>query len=157
MAKNIALSVISSVILIAIFIGLLNIGTSLFLEPPNYEDYCPFVETEAECLAENGTWTDTESPRGYCQLPQSCSDGYDEQMKNYNQLRFYIFAGIGFVLLILGLIIPVNFIQWTALGSGGIAVIEAIVFNFANKMLVFFSLLAIFVIFGIFAWRKLRK
>lgn len=78
-------------------------------------------------------------------------------MKPYNQYRYYIFAGIGFILLLVSLFAKENIIQLTGLAAGGILVAEGIVINLQNKGIVFFSLLAILVIFGVVAWRVINK
>ncbi len=175
MANRLALTIIVSIILTAIIISLVNVGTALFLPAPEYNDYCgrmtepklsPNQEITRElCEANNGTWTATPDvkcitapcPQGYCDFYSKCQSEYEAAMKPYNQIRYYIFAGIGFILLLVGLFALENMIQLTGLASGGILVVQGIVMNFENKTIVFVSLIVILIIFGIIAWRIIRK
>jgi len=178
MVNKLALTIIVSIILTAIIISLVNVGTALFLPTPEYQDYCGKITepklsqnqiiTQGLCEATNGTWNtqdvkcignENEScPQGYCDYYTRCQKEYDIAIKPYNQIRYYIFAGIGFILLLLGLFISEPMmVQFTGLASGGILVVEGIIMNFQNKLIVFISLIAIFIIFGLLAWKILRK
>jgi hypothetical protein len=177
MANRLALTIIVSVILTAIIISLVNVGTALFLPAPEYNDYCGKITepklspnqeiTKELCESSNGTWIaqpvkciTTPCSQGYCDfsiLYEQCQKNYDSAMKPYNQIRYYIFAGIGFILLLIGLFALENMIQLTGLATGGILVVQGIVMNFQNKSIVFTSLIAILIIFGVIAWRIIRK
>ncbi len=174
MANRLALTIIVSIILTAIIISLVNVGTALFLPSPEWEDYCGMiiepqlsqnqVITQELCESSNGTWTEQDikcttapCPQGYCDFYTNCQKGYEAAMKPYNQIRYYIFAGIGFILLLVGLFALENMIQLTGLATGGILVVQGIVMNFQNKTIVFISLIAILIIFGVIAWRIIRK
>jgi len=173
MVNKLALSIIISIILTAIIIATVNVGTSLFLKEPDYNNYCNYsksipIETEnltmQICEDNNGTWTPQNvqcikapCPQGYCDFYQKCQQAYSEAQKPYNQFRFYIFAGLGFLLLLIGLFALENLIQMTGLATGGILVLEGIIMNLENKMVVFSSLIAILIIFGILAWRVVNK
>ena len=176
MANKLALSIIVSIILTVIIIALVNVGIAVFMDSPKYEDYCnittqeiPANQTRCEALggkwnAEGKTYPRTpagteqlEPINGYCDLYYECQKGYDNAMKNYNQIRFYIVAVIGFILLLTGLFAKENIVQLTGLATGGILVGEGVVLNFQNELVVFITLLAILIIFGIVAWRVIRK
>lgn len=174
MANKLALSILISIILTAIIVSLMNVGTSLFLKEPEYDKYCNYSKTipletydnitKDVCEANNGTWTPQNvqcikapCPQGYCDFYAKCSQAYSEAQKPYNQQRFYIFAGLGFLLLLIGLFAIENLIQITGLATGGILVLEGIVFNIQNKLAVFLTLLGILVIFGILAWRVVQR
>ena len=174
MANRLALTIIVSIILTAIIISLVNVGTALFLPAPEYNDYCgKIIEpklsqnqiiTKELCESSNGTWYPenieciaTPCPQGYCDHYTSCQKEYEGAMKPYNQFRYYIFAGIGFILLLVGLFALENMIQLTGLATGGILVVQGIVMNFQNKTIVFVSLILILIIFGVIAWRIIRK
>ena len=152
MANKIALTIIVSIILTVILISIVNVGTSIIIEEPKYEDYCEredikFPPTER---------TEEESTKLNEDLIK-CREEYEEAQRPYNQNRYYIFAGIGFILLLIGLFAKENMVQLTGLASGGILVAEGIVINLQNKTIVFFSLLAILIIFGVVAWRVIKK
>jgi hypothetical protein len=165
MASKLALSILISIILTAILIATVNVGTSLFMNEPDYNNYCNMTKSiplESEnitlqiCEENNGTWVPS-SPKGYCDFYTKCSQVYNDAQKPYNQNRFYVFAGLGFILLLIGLFAKENLIQITGLATGGILVLEGIVMNIQNKTVVFFSLIAILIIFGILAWRVINK
>jgi len=178
MTGKIALTIIVSIILTIIIISLVNVGTSIILEKPEYEDFCgeyrpapiPIIKNETETMAcpedtkvcEDGK-TLSRDPKLGCEFPpcsdefKTCQSEYRESLKPHNQFKYYIFAGIGFLLLLVGLFSKENLIQLTSLASGGILVTEGIIINLENKIIVFFSLLAILIIFGIIAFRIINK
>jgi len=143
------LTVLISIILTIIIVSIVNVGTSLFLEEPEYSDYCDEIRKAA--LVEGN------ESLGVIEIDDSCREDYDAAREPYNQKRFYVFAGIGFVLLIAGLYVKENLLQVTGLASGGILVFEGIVENLQDKFVVFISLIAILVIFGIVAYRIVKK
>jgi len=174
MANRLALTIIVSIILTAIIIALVNVGTALFLPAPDYQDYCGKVTepklspnqemTQELCESTSGIWNPQKvqciqepCSQGYCDYYSVCQKEYESAMKPYNQIRYYIFAGIGFILLLIGLFATEGMIQFTGLATGGILVVEGIFMNFQNKLIVFISLIAILLIFGLLAWRILRK
>jgi hypothetical protein len=162
MASKLALSIIISIILTIILVSTVNVGTSLFLKEPEYDKYCNYTKpipidssntTQEICEKEGGVW----QPYGYCDFYQKCSQDYSEALKPYNQFKFYIFAIIGFILLLIGLFVSENLIQLTGLATGGILVFEGIVTNLEDKMVVFISLLMILAVFGVLAYRVINK
>ncbi|MBC8435025.1 hypothetical protein H8D91_00810 [archaeon] len=175
MANKLALSIIISIILTIILVSTVNVGTSLFLNEPEYEKYCDYNARESPigtydnitkelCESNDGTWTPQNiqcikapCPQGYCDFYQKCNQEYQNALKPYNQTKFYIFAGIGFLLLLVGLFTKENLIQLTGLATGGILVFEGIVTNLENKLVVFISLLLILSIFGVLAYRVINK
>lgn len=146
-----ALSILISIILTIIIVSLVNVGTSLFLDEPDYNDYCGNVSIPN--LEKTGSIEEGE----YMKAMDDCSRDYEKAREPYNQKRFYIFALIGFVLLIYGLFASELLLQITSLASGGILVFEGIVTNLEDKLIVFISLLAILIIFGILAYRIIKK
>jgi hypothetical protein len=174
MTNKTALTIIVSVILTVIIISIVNVGTSLFLERPEWEDYCSEIKpislakdqdmSQELCEGNGGKWTaqevrcvTTPCAQGYCDYHADCNENYENAQKPYNQTRYYIFAGIGFILLLVGLFTKENMIQLTGLGTGGILVTQGIVMNFENKTIVFVSLIAILLIFGVIAYRIINK
>lgn len=151
MVSKTALTILVSIILTVISISLVNVGTSIFLEEPEYSDYCNDSLTQWK---EN--MTDKEIGERSAYLDE-CREAYDDALKPYNQYRYYIFAGIGFVLLLVGLFSKENLVQISGLATGGILVAEGIVVNLENKWIVFLSLLAILAIFGVLAYRIINS
>ncbi len=178
MPNKTALTIIVSIILTIIIISLVNVGTNIVLKEPEYEDFCGDFRNTPISIDKNGTQeiicaediktcddgtTVSRNPNLGCEFPpckeefNTCQDEYDAAQKPYNQYRYYLFAGIGFILLLVGLFTKENLIQLTGLASGGILVAEGIIMNFENEIIVFFSLLAILIIFGIIAYRIIKK
>lgn len=87
----------------------------------------------------------------------SCYEAYEDSRDDYNQSRFFVLAGIGFLLLLLGLFIPNTMIKIIGLTGGAVLVIEAILLNLQNKPAVFISLTLILIIFGYFGIRTVMK
>jgi hypothetical protein len=160
MVNKTALSILISIVLTIIIISLVNVGTSLIVEEPTYEDYCPQAipldkqseMNQSTCEEMGGTWQER-----YCDLTEECRGELEQDREHYNQIRFYIFAIIGFALLLTGLFAKENMIQITGLTSGAILVLEGVVFNLQNKWIVFIVLLAMFVIFGYLGWKVIKK
>jgi len=152
MASKTALTIIVSIILTVILISIVNVGTSILLEKPEYEDYCSVDIVKV--LPSNATDFEMEE---YNKRQRECHEEYENAQKPYNQYRYYIFAGIGFILLLVGLFAKENMIQLIGLAAGGILVAEGIVTNWQNKIIVFFSLLAILIIFGFVAWKVIKQ
>ena len=130
--NKIALTILISIILTIITVSLVNVGTSLFLNEPDYNDFCE--EPRIDPLGKNAT---VEEIEGYNIQFDECRDAWDSSRQSYNQNRYYIFAIIGFSLLLLGLFHKENLIQITGLATGGILVFEGIVINLENKLIVF--------------------
>jgi len=147
--NKLSLSILISIILTIIIVSLVNVGTSLFLAEPEYNNYCDNVDRLQPI--------DKNESIELAEAQDDCWDKYDAAREPYNQKRFYVFAGIGFLLLIVGLFVTENLLQITSLASGGILVFEGIVSNLQDKLIVFLSLIAILVIFGIVAYRVIKK
>lgn len=152
MANKVVLTVIVSVILTVIVVSLVNVGTSIVLEEPEYDDFCGDVDVRFEPVNRSDEEV-SKLNEGYLK----CNEDFEEVMRPYNQYRYYILAGIGFVLLLVGLFVKENLVQLTGLAAGGILVAEGIVINLESKVIVFFSLLAILIIFGTVAARIIKK
>lgn len=145
MVNKLALTILASIVLTIILVALVNVGTSIFIEEPKYDTYCKPVAVESKTDAENQAYWD------------ECNTAYETAMKPYNQMRFYIFAPIGFILLLTGLLISENLIRITGLATGAILVMEGVATNFQDKIAVFVTLLVILVVFGTLAWRMIKK
>ena len=174
MVNKLGLSIIISIILTIIIVSTVNVGVSLFLNEPEYDKYCNTTKsypietydnmTKEVCETNNGTWTPQNiqcvkapCPQGYCDFYAKCSQAYNDALKPYNQQKFYIFAILGFILLLIGLFIVENLIQITGLATGAILVFEGIVQNLENKAAVFTSLVLILIIFGVLAYRVIKR
>ncbi len=173
--NRIALSILVSIILTVILVSLVNVGLSIFLERPDYNDYCgeykpspiidkenPIFCTEDAKLCEDGTSV-SRDPLRNCEFPpcsedyETCQEEWDNANNDFNQKKYYVFALIGFALLLVGLFSKEILVQITGLATGGILVAEGIVTNFQNKVVTFISLFLILVVFGILAYRIVNR
>lgn len=85
-----------------------------------------------------------------------CQKQYDDAQKGYNRNVFFVFAALGFVLIVVGLFVSRLLLQIIALPSGAILVIESAIRNFNDKLAVII-VLALLVIAAIYlALKKLR-
>ncbi len=174
MVNKLGLSIIISIILTVIIVSTVNVGVSLFMNEPEYDQYCNTTKsydiqtydniTREFCESNNGTWTPqpiecikAPCPQGYCDFYAKCSKAYENAIKPYNQKKFYIFASLGFILLLIGLFIVENLVQITGLATGAILVFEGIVTNLENKLAVFITLIFILIIFGVLAYRVVKR
>jgi len=125
MVNKTVLTVIVSIILTVILVSLANVGASIILERPDYDDYCHYDSAglnESDCLAKNGTWIGEENIQedenfktisiSRCSWDYTvCQKEYEEVAGKNNQQRYYLFAGVGFALLLVGLFSKENMIQ----------------------------------------------
>src|SRR3989344_5608796 len=161
--RNFALTIILGVF-IAIMVSILfNLIVSYLYEPPKYEDYCSGLQREAypvkygydvscqnctfskplqeqvdSCTSEGGTPIYEYDDKGCTVSLKSCdmcNKEFESVMKEYNRNTFFVFAVIGFALIVVGLFVSPLLIQIAALPSGAFLVIEAAVKNFDDKLL----------------------
>lgn len=162
--------VLVSLILIALLISITNVTMSLVYPRPNFDDFCD-IKFEPRFPEENNCATDTlectdgtiasRDPNNGCEFTQcdtiECRADFNTAQQQYNQIRFYIFAGLGFLLMLAGLLIPEIITTVVGLATGGILITQGIVFNFENKIAVIFSLVAIFIIILIFTIKTIKR
>ncbi len=176
MVNKLALSILVSIILTIIIVSLANVGVKLFMDEPEWDKYCNIKTQEiptnqSRCEQLGGEWNpegksyprtpagteQLEPIEGYCDLYYPCQKEFDKARESFDQKKFYVFALIGFVLLLVGLFAKENLIQITGLAAGGILVFEGIVTNWESELIVFVSLIAILIIFGVVAYRVIKK
>lgn len=85
-----------------------------------------------------------------------CNKLFEDAINAYNRQTFFVFAAIGFALVVSGLFIGVLLIQIITLPAGAFLVIEAAAKNFDDKLyvIIIFSLLIIAAVY--LALKKLR-
>jgi ABC-type uncharacterized transport system fused permease/ATPase subunit len=180
--RKLALTILVGVFIAIMVITLFNLLVSYVYEPPAYEKYCngtyglypvkadynyqanckfsQELQTEQEkCYGEMGQPVFSYDANGCavslkkCDL---CPKEFEEAMKKYNRHTFFVFAAIGFILIVVGLFISNLLIQIITLPAGAVLVIESAVRNFDDKLYVIitFSLLIIAAVY--LAIKKLR-
>jgi hypothetical protein len=180
--RNFALTIILGVF-IAIMVSILfNLVVSYVYESPKYEDFCkinnqPYPtklgldvgvncsynqvlqEQSDKCYLERGMPVYNYDSGG-CTISlkdcDMCGKNWDDAIAEYNKRTFFIFALIGFVLIVVGLYVSPLLVQIATLPSGAVLVIEAAIKNFDDKLMVIiiFALLIIAAI--VLALRKLK-
>jgi hypothetical protein len=116
-------------------------------------------EETDKCMNQNGIPLydyDNEGCTSSLKECNMCQKNYDDAVKAYNRQTFFVFAAIGFVLVVAGLFVPVLLIQIITLPAGAFLVIEAAVKNFDDKLyvIIIFSLLIIAAVY--LALKKLK-
>jgi hypothetical protein len=179
--RTLALTIILGIFISIMTITLFNLIVSYAYEPPVYENFCKntfypeqpinignscnctfskeLQDSQQQCINNGGipiyNYTDygCESTLKECNY---CNKDFDNATKDYNQKTFFIFAIIGFLLIVAGLFINILLIQIITLPAGAFLVIEAALKNFNNKLFVIivFALLIIAAVY--LALKKLR-
>ncbi|MCK9595772.1 hypothetical protein M0R19_01135 [Candidatus Pacearchaeota archaeon] len=184
--RKLALNIIIGIFIAIMIITLFNLTVSYFYEPPKYEDFCKGIEgmgsypvkygisgggcgnctfsTELQkqtedCYNERGIPVYDYNSQG-CTVGikecDFCGKNFEDAMKIYNRNTFFVYAAIGFALVVVGLFISLLLIQIISLPAGAFLVIEAAVKNFDDKLyiIITFSLLIIAAV--LLALKKLR-
>ena len=152
MVNKTALTILVSIILTTILVSTVNVGINLFVERPEYSDFCD--SNKHIKSYENATEEELKTEEEYF---RKCNEEHDLALIPYNNIRYAIFAILGFALLLIGLFFKENLIQITGLATGGILVAQGVIINSENKTIAFVSLLAILAIFGVVGYRVINK
>ena len=184
--RNFALTILLGVFIAIMVVTLFNLIVSYVYEGPRYEDYCkgaegigPYpvkygvsnevcgnctfsrelqIESE-ECAKEMGMPVYDYDEKGCTSAIKECnmcSKNFEDAMKAYNRQTFFVFALIGFALIVLGLFLSALLLQIIMLPAGAFLVIEAAVKNFDDKLyvIIIFSLLIVAAVY--LAMKKLK-
>jgi hypothetical protein len=183
--KNLALTIIIGVFIAIMIITLFNLIVTYFYEQPKYDDFCKNAystqyplkygtspEQCANCTFSKELQAQTDNctqgggvpiydynEKGCTVAVKECSlcgKEYDNAIKSYNRNTFFIYAAIGFALIVAGLFIGILLIQIIALPAGAFLVIEAAIKNFDDKLyiIIVFSLLIVAAVY--LALKKLK-
>lgn len=179
--RNLALTIIVGIFIAIMLITLVNLIVSYVYTAPEYNAYCnqsiysypqpyPVQATNCtfnknlnnqvnNCTSQGGMpvygYDDNGCSTGL-KLCDFCSKQFNDATAKYNRISFFIFAIIGFILIVVGLFIPTLLLQITALPAGAILVIESTVKNFDDKLSVII-VLALLVVAAIYlSLKKLR-
>lgn len=184
--RNFALTILLGIFIAIMVSTLFNLIVSYAYEQPKYEETCRNInnydsyqmkygianpqcgnctfskslqeETEV-CVKDGGIAVYDYDEKGCTTSLKECdmcNKEFENEMAKYNKNTFFIFAAIGFILIIAGLYTKPLLIQISTLPAGAFLVIEAAVKNFNDKLLIIivFSLLIIAAI--VLALRKLK-
>jgi len=184
--RNFALTILLGVFIAIMVVTLFNLIVSYVYEGPKYENYCAGVESQGSypvkyglsnelcgnCTFSSTLQQQTEECWNNRGIPiynydikgctaslkecNMCGVTFEEDMKAYNRSTFFIFALIGFALIVSGLFIHILLIQIIMLPAGAFLVIEAAAKNFDNKLyvIIVFALLIVAAVY--LALKKLK-
>ncbi len=180
--RNFALTIILGVF-IAIMVSILfNLIVSYVYEAPKYDDFCkisnqPYAikagidiggncsynqdlqDQSDNCSAGKGIPVYNYDAKG-CTVSlkdcDMCSKNWDDAIAKYNRISFFVFAVIGFVLIVVGLFVAPLLVQIAVLPSGAVLVIEAAMKNFDDKLAVIITFALLIVLAVVLALKKLK-
>ena len=181
--RKLALTIIIGVFLAIMIATLFNLIVTYFYEVPRYDDFCkniyfdpyskyPYYTPEVNCTfpkeikaqvekcgQDNGipvyNYSEGGCVTGFKEC-NFCNQEFEANETAYNRNTFFIYAIIGFILIVLGLFIPILLIQITSLPAGAFLVIEAAVKNFDDKLYVIITFSLLIGAAIILALKKLR-
>lgn len=183
--RNFALTIILGVFIAVMVIVLFNLVVSYVYEPPKYENYCnesmfgPYPvkyglsnemcgnctfskalqEQTEKCSQDGGVAVYDYDEKGCTKEIKKCDmcqKDYEKELKKYNRSTFFVYALIGFVLIILGLYVTPLLVQIVVLPAGAVLVIQAAMENFDDKLLVIITFALLIIAAIVLALRKLR-
>ena len=184
--RNFALTILLGIFIAIMVITLFNLLVSYVYEPPKYEDFCRGLQNTGpypvkygtgnevcgnctfsrelqvqvdKCQQENGIPIYDYDSKGCTSALKECdmcNKEMDDAMKNYNRSTFFVFALIGFILIVMGLFIGVLLLQIITLPAGAFLVIEAAVKNFDDKLLIIITFTLLIIAAVILALKKLK-
>jgi hypothetical protein len=183
-ARILALTIILGIFISIMVIILVNLVIDYAYPSPEYDDFCDrnnferafpqkinsgdtccnfsksLQEEQEECYSERGQPVFEYDDQG-CSIAlkecDMCSQEFEDAQESYNRKVFFVFAGIGFILIVFGLFAKLLLLQLIALPAGASLVIESAINNFDDKLYVIiaFSLLIFAAIF--LALKKLEN
>jgi hypothetical protein len=183
--RNLAMTILLGVFVAIMLVIFVNLLISYVYEGPQYEDYCDerfggvypikygvdtqtcqnctFSKTLQEqteaCYAEGGmpmySYDDEGCTIGLreCSL---CSKEFEDASKSYNRKTFFIYAIVGFALIVFGLFTMTLLLQIVSLPAGAFLVIEAATKNFDDKLFVIITFGLLIVAALYLALKKLK-
>ncbi len=184
--RNFALTILLGVFIAIMVVSLFNLVVEYVYEPRQYDAYCRGVESMGpypvkygvsnevcgnctfssalqqatdQCYTERGIPVYNYDDKG-CTISlkecNMCSKTFEDDIKAYNRSTFFVFALIGFALIVAGLFIHILLIQIITLPAGAFLVIEAAVKNFDDKLLVIITFSLLIIAAVLLALKKLK-
>ena len=107
--KNIVFGI--AIFFLTMFVGIYGIST-LYEKAPDYNDYCPVINVESECIAHGGIWNNysyegnpaktVPAQPGYCDIYQKCSKEWDSAQEKYHRKVFFVALPLGIIVIAIG-------------------------------------------------------
>ena len=181
--RNFALTIILGVFIAIMLTVLVNLVVSYVYPGPEYDTFCqgkmvapvPYypadikssnctfnkaLQDQVATCSNNGNNPIYEYDNNGCAVAlkecNDCQKRFDGAMKAYNNKVFFVFAILGFILIVAGLFVSPLLLQISLLPSGAILVIQAAMENFNSKLMVIIVLSLLIVAAVYLALKKLR-
>ena len=180
--RNFALTIILGVFIAVMLSILFNLIVSYAYPSPEYNDYCKIegqlypkgysADGTQECTFSKELQTQTDACTLSGGMPvyeynavgcttglkkcDMCNKEFESAMKDYNFKTFFVFALVGFVLIVVGLFVSPLIVQIASMPAGAVLVIEAAVKNFDNKLLVIITFALLIALAITLAIKKLK-
>lgn len=177
--RNLALTIILGVFISIMVITLVNLVVGYAYPAPDYQDYCNYNDYYAkpylqgtncsfdkalddqvnDCTADRGMPVYEYDANGCAVSLESCdmcAKELENDTEKYNRVSFFIFAIVGFLLIVYGLFSSNLLLQIVSLPAGAILVIEAAIRNFDDKLSVIVVLALLVGLALYLALKKLR-
>jgi hypothetical protein len=183
--RSLALTILIGVFISAMVITFVNLTVSYIYESPEYDKICNVTINEGLAKAIPGSCTNANCTfnkelsdqadsciisRGNpvfeynnqgCAIAVNecnrCSVEFEELTQEYNRNVFFIFAVIGFILIVAGLFSTELLLQIIFLPSGAFLVIESAVRNINDKLYVIIVFALLIIAATYLAWKKLKS
>ena len=180
--RKLALTIILGVFISIMLITLFNLIVTYFYEEPNYNEFCgsminsypikmgaeqclnctfsPELQNVVDnCTRENGIPSYNYDERG-CSVSlkdcDQCNKNFETANQVYNRNTFFIYAAIGFALIVAGLFVTQLLLQIIALPAGAFLVIESAVKNFDDKLYIIITFTMLIIAAVYLALKKLK-
>jgi len=183
--RNFALTILLGVFIAVMVVVLFNLLVSYAYESPKYEDICKNInsgpypvkygvgteqcanctfskslqEQTDKCVQDGGMAVYDYDSKG-CTVSlkecNMCNKQFNDAVAKYNRNTFFVFAAIGFILIISGLYVAPLLVHISTLPAGAVLVIEAAVKNFDDKLFVIITFALLIVAAVVLALRKLK-
>ena len=124
-----------AIFILTMFVGIYGIST-LYEKSPEYNDYCPPIINQSQCLDNGGIWVnnsgvavDARGPvkpveAGYCQYDYTkCQKDFDSANEQYRKKVFIIAIPLGVIIIALGALVFGLEVVGAGLMAGGVGII----------------------------------
>jgi len=184
--RNFALTILLGIFIAIMVSVLFNLIVSYVYEAPEYEELCrntnnfgaypvkygigneqctnctfskSLQEQTDKCIKDGGIAVYDYDDKGCTASIKECNmcnKEFEDAIAKYNRNTFFIFAVIGFLLIVAGLYTRPLLVQISTLPAGAFLVIEAAVKNFNDKLLVIITFALLIIAAILLALRKLK-
>ena len=109
-----------------------NVGVATFYKYPSWEAFCPQImysdvaDTREACETAGGLWREDSyyekgaTDSGYCEVPYSCSQKYNDTFSVYNRNVFIVLTVLGAATLVSGIMLALPSAVANGLLYGGV-------------------------------------